>query len=472
MTPRPPSPERTADPSARWEAIRREWTTPRSPSLDAASSAPPSPPNDEAPQEEPQPTKRQRDPLFQQRIAVLEQMLRSANAGPSGSKEGWNGSATPAAMLSVPAAAASSLRAGAAGETAGSGAGSGEGSAGREKGKERAMMEDEGIEPDGGDVIGVEKEENDPASQVRELKKVSEGIFLAFKQNRALKEPLPLSLVTSLLYRSWTLDGTIPLNYNPSAAEPGDPMPMPRAFAAAIPNGADPSFASATTSAVPSPGLGPRGGGAAGGTAAMGVLPPSTIASLAGGEDTLQPPPLQQRPSLLAALSARNSRAVTPLPSSPSPSDSPALTPGQPPHLSSSTAATSPASPPLSSSTAAAAAAPKPPPLDRNVSTASSIGDSAASSLGAAADSEDSALMLPPPLPSSSAGPRKPAATPLQPTDANGASSAAAGGVDPPPAPGLESMGACGESGKLKLDVLRGSRWRTERDVASGSDVI
>jgi len=28
------------------------------------------------------------------------------------------------------------------------------------------------------------------------------------------------------------------------------------------------------------------------------------------------------------------------------------------------------------------------------------------------------------------------------------------------------------KSGGLKLDVLRGSRWRTERDVASGSDVI
>jgi len=28
------------------------------------------------------------------------------------------------------------------------------------------------------------------------------------------------------------------------------------------------------------------------------------------------------------------------------------------------------------------------------------------------------------------------------------------------------------DKGGLKLDVLRGSRWRTERDVASGSDVI
>jgi hypothetical protein len=33
-------------------------------------------------------------------------------------------------------------------------------------------------------------------------------------------------------------------------------------------------------------------------------------------------------------------------------------------------------------------------------------------------------------------------------------------------------MGASSESGKLKLDVLRGSRWRTEREIASGSDVI
>jgi len=33
-------------------------------------------------------------------------------------------------------------------------------------------------------------------------------------------------------------------------------------------------------------------------------------------------------------------------------------------------------------------------------------------------------------------------------------------------------MGGAAEDGKLKVDMLRGSRWRTEKEVASGSDVI
>ncbi|GAA5830936.1 hypothetical protein JCM11251_005085 [Rhodosporidiobolus azoricus] len=442
MTLRPPSPQHASDSSARWEAIRREWTTPpnSSSSSRSPSSSPTTPPIDEAdPQSK---SKRQRDPLFAQRIAVLEQMLRSANAGPSGSKEGWNG-ASPAAMLSVPVVPpGGAVDVGGIG-TAGNGKGSGAGK--RDKGKEKAMLEDEGIEPDGGDVIGAEKE-TDTANSVRELKKVSEGIFLAFKQNRALREPLPLSLVTSLLYRSWSLDGTIPLNYNPSSATLGDPMPMPRGFA----NGAHHS--SAPTSAVPSPGLGPQATAeAVGPTAAMGILPPSTIASLAEGDDAVPPsrPSLgSQRPSLLAALSERNSRAVTPLPSSPSPTSSPAVAPFPSP---------------LPSGPATEAAGPAPPPgPERQASTVSSISleGGEVSGTGALGDSEDSSLMPPPPVP------KKPDPHPLQPpsSDPNGS--------EPPPAPGLESMGACGESGKLKLDVLRGSRWRTERDVASGSDVI
>lgn len=57
--------------------------------------------------------------------------------------------------------------------------------------------------------------------------------------------------------------------------------------------------------------------------------------------------------------------------------------------------------------------------------------------------------MLPPPVPVS--GGKKPGLQPLQ---------------------SYLGTGEDEDKGGLKLDVLRGSRWRTERDVASGSDVI
>ncbi|GAA5961047.1 hypothetical protein JCM21900_002285 [Sporobolomyces salmonicolor] len=340
-TPRTPSPPHSTDPSAYWESqIRQRWLSPRS------SSAPPPPPSppeaspststsastcDARPP--PSESKKPKDPLFQERIAMLEQMLRAANSAPaSASSLAGRAVPPPLAALSVPAADAS-------------GSGGAESRGLVVPGHGQAAEDQDGLdeEPDGGCAIRGAGEAGKGTAQ--ELKKVSEGIFLAFKQGRPLKESLPLSLVTSLLYRSWTLDGTIPSNYVPSLADPDPPMPTPLSF-------------SADTPTFPSP---------------------------------------------LALLSQVNSSAVTPLPSNsddlpPTPTDAPPPPP--------------------------AAAAPSP-----TVSPAT---------------------------------PLKPVLSPLQPRAGSGAS----------PAPSLEGMGADTGSGKLKLDVLRGSRWRTERDVASGSDVI
>ncbi|GAA6000631.1 hypothetical protein JCM10207_004584 [Rhodosporidiobolus poonsookiae] len=367
MASRPPSPDHVRDPGARWAEIRRQWTSPPPHQNGVRPSSPSSPadpttvadaastPSDAAP------TSRRRDPLFQERISTLEQMLRAANASPASRTTGV--ALPPAvALLAVPAqgagrANAESTGAGSSGSVQ-SGAAAGQG-----KGKGKLMDEEE---PDGGDVIGGAGREDEP-DRTQELKKVSEGIFLAFKQNRALKEPLPLSLVTSLLFRSWMLDGTIPLNYVP---EPDPPSPAPRNFAP-----------SCSTAASPSP-------------LSLAQPPASTPLSSRGGT-----------PSLLATLSLADPNAVTPLPSEPSDF---AVQPVTPPPLPASSAA------PLAT---------------------------------------EEGSMPPPPLP-------KPALAPLQP-----AATATA-------EPDLEGAGARGESGKLKLDMMRGSRWRTEKDIASGSDVI
>lgn len=205
------------DPGVRWEALRQSWLAPTpSPSSSPPDSSPPTPAD----------TPRKRDPVFQQRIATLEQMLRASNAGPAAAVNAAASSSSslsptpvkaPAPMLAIPAALRRTLnRADTAGDS--SGAETAASTAG--KGKGREVVEEE--EPDGGDVIGGGggaggKEEGQPAT-TQELKKVSEvrfsfplsfsrqaarliggwtaqGIFLAFKQNRALKEPLPLSLV-------------------------------------------------------------------------------------------------------------------------------------------------------------------------------------------------------------------------------------------------------------------------------------
>ncbi|GAA6047780.1 hypothetical protein JCM3770_001774 [Rhodotorula araucariae] len=336
---RPPSPSPSDDPTARWDAIRAAWLRPRP----AASD---DPARTDAPATTAAAQRKDRDATFQQRIATLGELLREANAAATvpSPDPATSSAAAPsgAATLLVPA-----LQLADDGSGAGS-SGSRLGAAGG-KGKERAAADDDGDVPDGGMPIREPGGHGDPA---HELKKVSEGIFLAFKQGRVLKEPLPLSLVTALLFRSWFLDGTIPPNYV------ADPAPL-----AALPAHlqSEMSHASATTSAAVSP--------------------------------LLRPAAPERTPSLLAALSAQSPNAVTPLPTSSSSSDPGAL----------------PATPP---------------PRDVPATTLTA------------------------------ASPLKPGPHPLQ-------------------LRGHDAAGvAAGDSGTLKLDVLRGSRWRTEKEIASGSDVI
>ncbi|BGP37310.1 Nucleolar GTP-binding protein 1 [Rhodotorula kratochvilovae] len=343
---RTPPPSASDDPTARWDAIRAAWLRP--------PASPPSTASDDPARATAAAACRERDPVFQQRIGTLGELLREANAAATASSS----SSAPPAALAPPgsSAAAALLVPGLQRADDGSGAGSSGsrlGAATAGKGKERAAAEEDDEDvPDGGMPIRDAGGQGDP---VHELKKVSEGIFLAFKQGRALKEPLPLSLVTALLFRSWFLDGTIPPNY---VAEPEPLASIPAHLQVEM------SHPSATTSAAVSP--------------------------------LLRPAAPTRAPSILAALSAQSPNAVTPLPSSSSSSDPGAALPATPP-----------------------------PPSARTDVPATTL---------------------------TAASPSKPGVHPLQ--------------------AHAHDVAAAADSGTLKLDVLRGSRWRTEKEIASGSDVI
>ncbi|KAL8280419.1 hypothetical protein RQP46_007067 [Phenoliferia psychrophenolica] len=83
-------------------------------------------------------------------------------------------------------------------------------------GKGKAREEEPEI--DGGDVIGRKTIPPPPSGAREDSERAFEGILTAFRLGRELKEPLPLSLVTKLLYRGWLLDGTIPPGYEASVA--------------------------------------------------------------------------------------------------------------------------------------------------------------------------------------------------------------------------------------------------------------
>lgn len=224
---------------------------------------------------------------------------------------------------------------------------------------------------------------------------------------------------TSLLFRSWYLDGTIPADYRPDAPTlpPPPPEHPPPAVAASIAAGCGAPMA------IPRHVLAEEDGGSF-------VSSPGTSPVSEGGSSSYldrsrsgsgsRPGPSERRPSLLAALAERNSNAVTPLPSSdesdPSGAEGKSLEPQQ--QKEASTVETTP-----SPSVAAAAA-------------------------------EEA----------------RPGARPIQVDRTAAAATAAAGATSR--SPSLEGMGASSTSGKLQLDLLRGSRWRTEQEVASGSDVI
>ncbi|GAA5979532.1 hypothetical protein JCM10908_002959 [Rhodotorula pacifica] len=407
MSSQPVPTRRTAspdsDPGARWQEIREQWlarpapssnssTTAISSGVDAAAS--PSAGSEATPEQST--SKRVRDPVFQQRIATLEQLLREANALATG---------TSPAKLSVSQPRPPDLDT-AVVPTFQQGVGAGEAANGAATKEGKGLQEEPEEEPDGGMPIRDHGAQGDPT---HDLKKVSESIFLAFKQGRPLREPLPLALVTSLLFRSWYLDGTIPADYKPEAptlppppiqapiATPsgiGAPMPIPRHVLAE------------EDGLVSSPGTSPVSEGSS-------YL--DARGASGGGGSSSRPGPAERRPSLLVALAERNSNAVTPLPSSDE-SDQAAAAGGAG-ELQASTVETTP----------------------------SPSGASAPSS-----STQDST---------------RPGARPIQ-IDRTAASGAASR------SPSLEGMGASSASGKLQLDLLRGSRWRTEQEVASGSDVI
>ncbi|GAA5915227.1 hypothetical protein JCM8208_007716 [Rhodotorula glutinis] len=353
---RTPSPTSPDDPTARWNAIRAQWLRP-APAAPAGNGDEAASPAATAHQR-----RKERDSVFQQRIATLGELLREANAAATSSSAP---PPPPPHLASSLAPSTAALLAPALQRADDGGSGAGSSGSRLSKGKERGPADDETLEeevPDGGMPIRDAGGNGGQGDPVHELKKVSEGIFLAFKQGRALKEPLPLSLVTSLLYRSWYLDGTIPPNY--VVAEPETLAPIPAHLHAEVLH-ASPSSTS------------------------LGRASPQL------GASSSAEPPRERTPSLLAALSEHHSNAVTPLPSS-SGSDPSAL----------------PATPPPAVAAAAAAAAAAPP---------------------------------------LAASPVKPGLHPLQ---------------------GPSDAGTGSGSGTLKLDVLRGSRWRTEKEIASGSDVI
>ncbi|GAA5902064.1 uncharacterized protein JCM6883_000479 [Sporobolomyces salmoneus] len=382
---RPPSPSQSIqDPTERWEIIRSSWLTPSSSSSTSStkdSSPPPSTPSTNTDDEHSRTEQRRkspRDTVFTQRIQTLEQMLRAANSG-----QILGGSPSPLLSASTAPSAVPTLL-----ETPITLNGGGTGK-GKEKEKEKEVEAEE--VPDDGFAVGGEKK-----GSTQELKKISEGIFLAFKQGRALKEPLPLSLVTSLLYRSWLIDGTVPRDYCRSRAEPDPEMPRPN-----------------STMIPPAP---------------FGAAPIlSHLVNDQGGGDGMEGE--RSTPSPLAVLSEMNPQAVTPLPSG---------TEGD---------ASGGAGERIGEGETGCTNTP-----EERLTPRPSGGE----------EEEESTKSMPPPsLPSILSS--KPGIQPLQ---------VGGGGSSGGSNASLEGMGADESSGKLKLDVLRGSRWRTEKDVASGSDII
>ncbi|KAK4703581.1 hypothetical protein P7C70_g2636, partial [Phenoliferia sp. Uapishka_3] len=160
-SPSPPS----SDPEARWAIKRAAWLARRRPEPPISTPTPPP-----------------RDPIFATRLQLLDQMLT-------------NPSAHKRLPLSSDAAAV---------DTPGSSSGlllnsNAEGN-GKGKGKEVGEEDREllAMEPDGGDVIA--RRSPSPFATA-DSERAIEGIMTAFRLGRALKEPLPLSIVVSFSAR-------------------------------------------------------------------------------------------------------------------------------------------------------------------------------------------------------------------------------------------------------------------------------
>ncbi|SCV72351.1 BQ2448_3888 [Microbotryum intermedium] len=186
----------TDNATSRWEAhIRSKWLAPPPHSSSSSSSSLPSISGCRSTRTGRQ--GRPLDPVFRERLRQLERMLRLDGAT---AEDGGLDQQDLQKEYSTSHKPSATATAAAVHET--------------ESGNRSVEV---GETPDGGDVIGV------ATGRRNDLKKTNEGILLAFKQGRVLREPLPLSLVTALLYRSWEMDGTIPADYLPIVS--ANPMP-------------------------------------------------------------------------------------------------------------------------------------------------------------------------------------------------------------------------------------------------------
>lgn len=165
-----------ADPGARWQQIREEWLArPAPPSSKSAviegdDTAAPQPAGtmmtaDAAKTK----TKRGRDPVFQQRIATLEQLLREANALATGTSPAKLSITQPRPPDLDTAVVPSLAQTGSAGNATLNGAGAAQ---------QQEEEPEEEEEPDGGMPIRDHAAQGDP---MHELKKVSEVCFALFR---------------------------------------------------------------------------------------------------------------------------------------------------------------------------------------------------------------------------------------------------------------------------------------------------
>ncbi|KAM0792867.1 hypothetical protein ACM66B_002630 [Microbotryomycetes sp. NB124-2] len=361
------------DVTRRWEQVRQRWLSPKpAQAVDVANGPRQEEQNDgdsrSLTKAAPWP-RRSRDAAVASKLQALERLLRTGS--PSGHERGRQGAqTTQSGAQAATAAAATPSRVAADDQRHGdahtmvvdgstqsstminshripnmSATASNQPPPSSSTSSDKAMLHHKPREPSldelqdniDGEGLVIRKRQRD------ELKRASESILLAFKQARPLKEPLPLSLVVSLLYRSWELDGTIPRGYvSPPLEPPMNDSIASRSLPLVAPVATRPSHAASSSTTTMTGGSG----------SLNPALPPRSIESTPtpGGGTPVPPPEV----------------ASTPPPASPSPPDEP---------------------------------------------------------------------------------------------------------VDVPE-PRLQGLGGTGENGKVKVDMLRGSRWRTEKEVLSGSDVI
>lgn len=187
-TRRTPSP---ADPGARWQEIREQWlarTPAKSPDLIIAKDNGNGDGDGQPACSSSAPTRqkqtRTRDPVFQQRIATLEQLLREANALATGSSGSGSNGGTAFSPASVPtrppdraAVIAKATAAASHAIAVGGNAASLDGSV--KKGSIPMPEEEDEEEPDGGMPIRDHGVQGDPTHDLKKVSEVRAGLFAA-----------------------------------------------------------------------------------------------------------------------------------------------------------------------------------------------------------------------------------------------------------------------------------------------------